>query len=38
MLLRHKADLMGMARNLCSLQQQLFCPHHLIGGDGGLSL
>jgi hypothetical protein len=26
MLLRHKADLMGMARNLCSLQQQLFAP------------
>jgi hypothetical protein len=38
MLLRHKAALMDMARNLCSLQKQLFCLHHLIGGDGGLSL
>lgn len=38
MLLRHKIGLMGMARNLCSLQKCLFCLHQLIGGGGGLSL
>lgn len=34
MLLRHKAGLMDMARNLCSPQKPLFCLRQLVRGDG----